>query len=161
MCLGGYEKTPPNTNTRRTAELAFKALDTDGSGGVTLDEFIKALERFGMHVAGMRQGLGGLPRDTVQALFNKYDSDGSGNISYKEFTDALFANEEPKAQELKDKPRSLTGKTCYKDNEWLKGSNGIFEGIFNGGASQNAGYPRPPSTPGIGGNFNRRIGHLG
>lgn len=156
-----YEKTPPNTNTRRTAELAFKALDTDGSGGVTLDEFIKALERFGMHVAGMRQGLGGLPRDTVQALFNKYDSDGSGNISYKEFTDALFANEEPKAQELKDKPRSLTGKTCYKDNEWLKGSNGIFEGIFNGGASQNAGYPRPPSTPGIGGNFNRRIGHLG
>ncbi len=103
------EKTPPNTNTRRTAELAFKALDTDGSGGVNLDEFIKALERFGMHVcahgppcsrreltrqvmheanrspqavfaqvAGMRQGLGGLPRDTVQALFNKYDADGSG-----------------------------------------------------------------------------------
>jgi Ca2+-binding EF-hand superfamily protein len=98
------EKTPPNTNTKRTAELAFKALDTDGSGGVNLDEFIKALERFGMHVcapafsrchephyavavmlvvpraqvAGIRQGLGGLPRDTVQALFNKYDADGSG-----------------------------------------------------------------------------------
>merc|ERR1719181_2368973 len=73
-----YEKTPPNTNTTRTAELAFRALDTDGSGGVNLDEFIKALDRFGMHVAGMRKGLGGLPRDTVQALFNKYDSDGSG-----------------------------------------------------------------------------------
>ena len=51
------EKTPPNTNTRRTAELAFKALDTDGSGGVNLDEFIKALERFGMHVCECRPPL--------------------------------------------------------------------------------------------------------
>lgn len=45
-----YEKTPPNTNTKRTAELAFKALDKDGSGGVNINEFINALERFGMHV---------------------------------------------------------------------------------------------------------------
>ena len=50
-----YEKTPPNTNTRRTAELAFRALDTDGSGGVNLDEFIKALERFGMTVQNGRE----------------------------------------------------------------------------------------------------------
>lgn len=155
-----YEKTPPNTNQRRTAELAFKALDTDGSGGVNLEEFIKALERFGMHVAGMRQGVGGLPRDTVQALFNKYDADGSGAISYKEFTDALFATEEPKAQDAPSSAKSLTGKTCYKDNEWLKGSNGIFEGIF-GGSPKGASYPRPPSGPGIGGNFNRRVGQLG
>lgn len=155
------EKTPPNSNTRRTAELAFKALDTDGSGGVTINEFIKALERFGMHVQGMRQGLGGLPKDTVQSLFNKYDADGSGTISYREFTDALFTNEEPKAQDHASKAKSLTGKTCYKDNEWLKGSNGIFEGIFGADASQSSGYPRPPSGPGIGGNFNRRIGQLG
>ena len=156
-----YEKTPPNTNTRRTAELAFKALDTDGSGGVSLDEFIKALERFGMHVQGMRPGVGGLPRDVVQALFNKYDSDGSGSISYAEFTDALFAEEDPKAQEGADgAPKSLTGKTCYKDNEWLKGSNGIFEGIFGGPAVPREKL-RPPSGPGIGGNFNRRIGQMG
>lgn len=155
-----YEKTPPNTNTRRTAELAFKALDSDGSGGVSLEEFIKALERFGMHVAGMRQGVGGLPKDTVQALFNKYDADGSGTISYKEFTDALFADEDPKAQEGASAPKSLTGKTCYKDNEWLKGSNGIFEGIFGGGNS-GEGKLRPPSGPGIGGNFQRRIGQIG
>ena len=58
------EKTPPNTNTRRTAELAFKALDTDGSGGVNVDEFIKALERFGMHVRKPDPSLhiGGIPR---------------------------------------------------------------------------------------------------
>lgn len=49
------EKTPPNTNMKRTAELAFRALDTDGSGGVNLDEFIKALERFGMHVSLMHR----------------------------------------------------------------------------------------------------------
>lgn len=78
-----YAKTPPNTNSKRTAELAFKALDTNGSGDVDIDEFIKALERFGMHVSGVRQGVGGLPRDVVQALFDKYDADGSGNLSYK------------------------------------------------------------------------------
>jgi len=158
-----YEKTPPNTNSKRTAELAFKSLDTNGSGGVDIDEFIKALERFGMHVAGMRKGVGGLPKETVQALFNKYDSDGSGSLSYKEFTTALFATEEPAAQVGgASGPKSLTGKACYKDNEWLKGSNGIFEGMFGGGAGEApVRVPRPPSGPGIGGNFNRRVGQIG
>lgn len=154
-----YEKTPPNTNSKRTAELAFKALDTNGSGGVDIDEFIKALERFGMHVTGVRKGVGGLPKETVQALFNKYDADGSGNISYTEFTSALFADEEPPAQSGAG-PKSLTGKICYKDNEWLKGSNGIFDGIFGGGGDKSDRL-RPPSGPGIGGNFNRVIGMMG
>ena len=155
-----YEKTPPNTNSKRTAELAFRALDTNGSGDVDISEFIKALERFGMHVTGVRQGVGGLPRDTVQSLFNKYDVDGSGNLSYKEFTKALFADEEP-AEATADAPRpkSLTGKACYKDNEWLKGSNGVFDGIFGGGANKE-GRLRPPSGPGIGGNFNRILGDI-
>jgi hypothetical protein len=78
-----YQKTPPNTNSRRTCELAFRHLDTNGSGVIGLDEFIKALERFGMHVSGVRPGPGGMPRETCQALFNKYDVDGSGNLSYK------------------------------------------------------------------------------
>ena len=59
-------------------------------------------------------------------------------------------------------PKSLTGKACYKDNEWLKGSNGIFEGMFGGGAGEApVRVPRPPSGPGIGGNFNRRVGQIG
>jgi Ca2+-binding EF-hand superfamily protein len=157
-----YAKTPPNTNQRRTAELAFKSLDSDGSGGVSVDEFIKALERFGMHVQGMRPGVGGLPKDTVQALFNKYDTDGSGNISYKEFTDALYADEEPKSQASKDAGGgSLTGKTCYKDNEWLKGSNGIFDGIFGGGGDKSDRLRPPKDAKGIGGNFQRGIGSMG
>ena len=157
-----YEKTPPNTNSKRTAELAFKSLDANNSGGVDLDEFIKALERFGMHVVGMRKGVGGLPKETVQALFNKYDSDGSGSISYKEFTDALFADDAPPPQTGADaKPKSINGKSLYKDNEWLRGSNGIFDGIFGGGGKDLDGRPpRPPTGPGIGGNFNRRIGQI-
>ena len=79
---------------------------------------------------------------------------------------------------------AVEGKQLYKDNEWLKGtqfpgdhavpclnrasrccrvcpgSNGIFDGIFGGGSS-NLNKLRPPSGPGIGGNFNRRIGQLG
>ena len=107
----------------------------------------------------MRPGVGGLPKETVQALFNKYDTDGSGAISYKEFVTALFADEYKSTQDAAP-PKSLTGKTCYKDNEWLKGSNGIFEGIFGGPAVPREKL-RPPSGPGIGGNFNRRIGQMG
>ena len=108
---------------------------------------------------GMRPGVGGLPEDTVQALFNKYDADGSGTLSYNEFSNALFADEDPLGT-TNEEHKSLTGKTCYKDNEWLKGSNGIFDGIFGGGSSE-VKKLRPPSGPGIGGNFNRRIGQMG
>ena len=86
----------------------------------------------------------------------------AGNISYKEFTDALYVNEEPKAQESKDGGGgSLTGKTCYKDNEWLKGSNGIFDGIFGGGGDKSDRLRPPTDGRGIGGNFQRRIGQMG
>ena len=81
----------------------------------------------------------------MQALFNKYDTDGSGSISYKEFVVALFADEFGSSQETAP-PKSLTGKTCYKDNEWLKGSNGIFDGIFGGGSS-NLKCDMPAITP--------------
>jgi Ca2+-binding EF-hand superfamily protein len=153
-----YQKTPPNTNMRRTTELAFKALDTDGSGDVDLNEFIRALERFGMHVSGQRAGVGGLPMESVKALFERYDKDGSGKISYKEFTTELLQEEDRVATQDGGEQKSLTGKTCYKDNEWLKGSNGIFDGI---GGSSARGKLRPPTGPGIGGNFNRRIGQMG
>jgi hypothetical protein len=60
-----------------------------------------------------------------------------GALSYKEFTTALFADEDKGSQDAPP-PKSLTGKTCYKDNEWLKGSNGIFDGIFGGGGDRTA-----------------------
>ena len=72
-----------------------------------------------------------------------------GSISYKEFTVSLFSDEDSSAQDSLP-PKSLTGKTCYKDNEWLKGSNGIFDGIFGGGGDQSKKL-RPPTGPGIGG----------
>ena len=120
-------------------------------------------------------------------ISGRYDTDGSGNISYAEFTNALFAVEEPPSSQFASAPKSLTGKACYPDNEWLKGarhqtimniehasfmpphlmprvwpgSNGIFEGIFGGGSGSTHTKLRPPSGPGIGGNFNRRIGQMG
>ena len=41
---------------------------------------------------------------------------------------ALFKDEEPTAQQRANIPQRPT-LACYKDNEWLKGSNGIFDGI--------------------------------
>ena len=98
--------------------------------------------------------------DVVRALFDKYDADGSGTISYREFAAGLFEKEEPPPSQDAPAPKSLTGKPVYKDNEWLKGSNGIFDGIFGGGGDRTGKPPRPPSGPGVGGNYNRRIGQL-
>ena len=66
-----YAKVPNDQNTKRQVQKAFSDFDTDGSGAVSITEFIKALERFGMHCAGQRPGVGGLPMDVVQGLFDK------------------------------------------------------------------------------------------
>ena len=104
-------------NPRRLVEAAFKAVDVDGSGVISFDEFMGALRRFGLQLeepeaaakratkggaaaaAGTlrdpanRAALpapGGVRREVVQALFSKYDADDSGGISYKEFAAALY-----------------------------------------------------------------------
>ena len=79
-----------SNDTKEETMKVYKMFDTDGSGAVSMSEFVKTLERFGMHVAGQRPGIGGLPMDVVQSLFDKYDKDSSGQIDYKEFTAALF-----------------------------------------------------------------------
>ena len=66
-------------------------MDLDGNEMIDINEFVRTLERFGLHTTfGGRRGTGGLSRQTVQALFDKYDRDGSGFISYNEFADSLF-----------------------------------------------------------------------
>ena len=45
-------------------------MDVDGSGNVSMDEFVLALERFGVQVVGANDKCpGGWPRDVVAALF--------------------------------------------------------------------------------------------
>ena len=72
--------------------------------------------------------------------------DSAGNISYKEFSAALFSEEDAGSQDSAP-PKSLTGKTCYKDNAWLKGSNGIFDGIFGGGSVDASKYELASAFP--------------
>jgi hypothetical protein len=65
--------------------------DLDGSGCVSQSEFLKAVERFGLHVRGKgRTGIGGLPESSVLALFDRYDVDASGTLSFKEFASAFL-----------------------------------------------------------------------
>ena len=130
-----YQKR--NGQPARAVEHAFRNLDADGFGGVTLDQFVSALERFGLHVDGNRRGHGGLRPEVVQALFDKYDVTGSGSISYADFVRALFAEERARAVQSASagpgpaameasRPPPRRSKPCYEENAWLKGSNGIF-----------------------------------
>ena len=123
-----YAKVPNDQNTKRVVERAFNDFDADGSRNVSISEFISALERFGMHVAGKRPGVGGLPMDVVQALFDKYDKDGSGAIDYKEFTTGLFAadDEQAKPPPGPPPPTKKIGKPVHDATAHLKESNHIF-----------------------------------
>ena len=62
----------------RLINEAFKLFDVDGSGNVDCHEFLKAMERFGLHVRGKgKMGIGGLKESVVLALFDRYDKDAS------------------------------------------------------------------------------------
>eukprot|EP00966_Prymnesium_polylepis_P241292 5580148-Prymnesium_polylepis.1 len=84
-----YQKSSA-CDQRKVAEKAFKVMDLDGSGNVSMGEFKKALERFGLHVvperdSGVRAPPGGYSQEVVAALFARFDADGSGALEYKEF----------------------------------------------------------------------------
>lgn len=139
-----YQKQPtPEYDPRRKMAQTFRSMDTDGSGGVSLEEFIGALERFGLHVEGKGvQGCGGIKLSVVQALFSKYDEDGSGFISYREFSKRFFEADLKRealprpmgatrsfypAVPTYFEPERQTAKPIYPGNAWLKGSNHIFD----------------------------------
>ena len=61
------------------------------AGSVDKMEFLKAMERFGLHVRGKgRPGVGGLPENVVLALFDRYDVDNSGSLTFREFSSAFL-----------------------------------------------------------------------
>lgn len=136
-----YAKVPNDQNTKRIVERAFSDFDRDNSKSISIDEFIKALERFGMHVQGRRPGVGGLPLGVVQALFDKYDADGSGCIDYTEFTKGLFRKDDelaappppPAESQRKGIPSASGKKALCEVTSYLKLSNHIFGPASRGG----------------------------
>ncbi len=90
-----YSKSSRSMNEQRTLDAAFRKIDVDGTDSIDYDEFVDALERFGLVVAGRRPGVGGVSPEAAKALFDSYDADGSGCISSKEFSARLFAEPPP------------------------------------------------------------------
>jgi len=58
----------------------FKAMDTDYSGTISIDEFRKAMEG------------NGLDKETADKLFKDIDMDGTGTLAYTEFLAAAMSN---------------------------------------------------------------------
>ena len=74
-----HARTDPILSEMRVLKKAFQAFDADSSGEITFDEFVAALERFGLctDVHG-RKGPGGTPSHVARAVFDYFDADGSG-----------------------------------------------------------------------------------
>jgi len=74
------EKTKGNQNEASVLRKTFRFFDSDESGQITMDEFRKALEVFGIS----------LERKHTQGFFARYDPNGDGVIMYEEFIQALL-----------------------------------------------------------------------
>merc|ERR1712167_149314 len=75
-----FEKTKPGQSPEKLMKKAFKNFDLNDSGAVSVDEFARVMEKF---------GLTAVPEAEIQEFFSSYDVDGSGELSYDEFISAL------------------------------------------------------------------------
>jgi len=64
----------------RVLHTIFQAFDTDGSGSLSRDEFVKALQSMEL----------GLTRREVNCVLSQYDTNRDGQISYNEFVPFAF-----------------------------------------------------------------------
>ena len=64
-------------------EIAFRAMDKDGDGFITKDEFRRVCK--------------GLTSDHVEAAFKKFDKEGNGMLNYREFCKMMNTRKEKKA----------------------------------------------------------------
>ena len=71
------------TGQETKIEIAFKAMDKDGDGYISKDEF--------RHVCK------GLTPDLVEAAFKKFDKEGNGKLNYREFCKMMNRRKENKA----------------------------------------------------------------
>mmetsp|Transcript_12694 Transcript_12694/g.44458 ORF Transcript_12694/g.44458 Transcript_12694/m.44458 type:complete len:329 (-) Transcript_12694:108-1094(-) len=72
-------KTPDTARTDLAFAATFKKFDTDESGAVTADEFLKATWALGVP----------MEKKHLQPFFARFDTDGSGRVNYDEFVKAL------------------------------------------------------------------------
>ena len=70
---------------------SFKYFDLDNSGYVSLEEWIKAVEKIGVVVPS---------RPQLEELFHAYDTSGDNQLDYTEFVAAVFGTNSATAKRL-------------------------------------------------------------
>ena len=78
-CAQGYVRGLMNSKLSRVRDI-FRAMDDDGSGSVTEEEFHYGLRKIGIQGVSMKD---------VKLLFKAIDTDKGGTVSYQELRDGL------------------------------------------------------------------------
>lgn len=89
-----HQKVSSMRNEVRTLSETLNSMDRDGDGFLELREFVKAMERFGLHVDGHGcAGHGGLPEALVLGFFGRYDTEGSGRLNARLFVETFLGRQ--------------------------------------------------------------------
>ena len=110
-----FARTKKGMSEERTLRTAFQAIDADGSGEVSFQEFVNALSRFGLQLCDGPGGRvqGGVRHEAMWGLYTRWNMDGSPTLSYTEFCNGLL---KPNYEEYEELPfsnlklQSLNGK---------------------------------------------------
>ena len=79
------------TGQETKIEIAFKAMDKDGDGFLSKDEFRRVCK--------------GLTPNQVEAAFKKFDKEGNGMLNYREFCKMMNTRKEKKAAAKSTAPK--------------------------------------------------------
>ena len=94
---------------------AFKYFDLDNSGNVSLEEWLKAIEKTGVVVEN---------REQLEQLFHYYDLDHSGELDYKEFVAAIFGDQTPAQMQNAQSAQAVLAR--IRDKLAARGARGII-----------------------------------
>ena len=90
-----FARCDGSNSEMRVLKKAFAFMDLDSNNLISLDEFARALERFGLHTSEARRGIGGLSRAAVQATHLRVRLKRSHKRSCSGQRQALTAAREP------------------------------------------------------------------
>ena len=106
------------TASKKSLNDIFKAMDTNGDGLISFEEFKNAMEDTQIH----------FPEDVIKEIYRRFDKNESNSISYMEFLSTIYAD--PKTNNVFDYMRNAEA-NYYQLKKILQANFNLWEDFYN------------------------------